>query len=292
MARFGRIYKLVIEQKGGGGQATIEPPMQIEFDIAKDAKEHHNEHRIRVYNLKEATRKSIETPDLVAHLYAGYEEENGAVLMASGTIVDAYSRRVYEDTVTEIQLADGYAALRDTAVSLSYAAGSSTTTAIKAIAAAMGLTLNMSSSAAQKTWTHGFSYYGSARQALHKACRAAGLEWSIQNETIQVISIGGTTQRGIVVLNADSGLVGSPERCREGAREKRAKSKAAIKSVEQQRDGWLVRSLLLPWLNPGDAVRMQSTFLTGDWRVESVKHSGDYFGSDWTSDIKLVEKLT
>ena len=290
MARFRRTYRLVVGPAGGQG-ITILPPMQIQFDVQKDTQEDPNVHSIRVYNLSEATRKALEKPDLRAYLYAGYEEESGAILVASGTVVDSFTRFESPDVITELAVVDGYGELRDTAVSLSFGVGASSATIIADIAGQMGLVLNMPRSLPPRTWEHGFSFYGPARQALHKLCRGAGQEWSIQNQTLQVVATKGVTERSIVVLNAASGLIGSPERVREGSREKDAGSVSKVVSERQRRDGWRVRSLPLPWINPGDRVRMDSRQVKGLWRVDSVSHSADYHGGDWTSELHLVERV-
>ncbi|WP_429001139.1 phage protein [Stenotrophomonas maltophilia] len=290
MPRFRRTYRLVVGPPGGQG-TTILPPMQIQFDVQKDAEEDPNVHSIRIYNLAPSTRKALEKPDLRAYLYAGYEEESGAILLAAGTVVDAFTRFDSPDVVTELAIADGYGELRDSAVSLSYGEGATSATIIQDVAGKMGLVLNMPRSLTARAWEHGFSFYGPARAALHKLCRGAGLEWSIQNQTLQVVATKGVTERSVVVLNAASGLIGSPERVREASREKDAGGGRTVRSERQRRDGWRVRSLLLPWLNPGDRVRMDSRQVKGIWRVESVSHSGDYHGGDWTTDLHIVEML-
>lgn len=291
MARFNRIYKLTVGTAGSQG-TVIEPPLQITFEVDKDVKEDANTHKIRIYNLKESTRREIERPDLRAYLYAGYVEEQGAVLMAGGTVVDAYSYHDGADVVTELEIADGYGEIRDTAISISYGPGASSATIIKDIAGQMGLTLNMPDSLTERTWEHGFSYYGPARQGLHKVTRGAGQEWSIQNETLQIVATNGTTARSVVVLNSGSGLIGYPERTRKGAREKAKVKGKTIVSAEQQRDGWKLQSLLLPWLNPGDPVRVESDTVTGLWRTDSVRHVGSYYGDDWTTEIQLKERIS
>ncbi len=307
MPRFRRTYRLVVGPPGGQG-IEILPPMQIQFDVHKDGQEEPNLHAIRIYNLAEATRRAMEKPDLRAYLYAGYEEESGGILLAAGTVVDAFTRFETPDVVTELAVVDGYGELRDSAVSLSYGAGASSATIIQDVAAKMGLVLNMPRSLPPRTWDHGFSFYGPARAALHKLCKGAGLEWSIQNQTLQVVAVRGTTERSVVVLRADSGLIGSPDRVRQAAREmdatatpdgtakKRPKKDTStagvIKSERQQRTGWRVRSLLLPWINPGDRVKMESRQVQGLWRVQAVSHNGDYQGGDWTTDLDLVEVAT
>jgi len=293
MARFGRTYRLVVGPAGGQGM-TILPPMQIQFDVQKDDQEDPNRHTIRIFNLAEATRRALEKPDLRAHLYAGYEEESGAILLASGTVVDSFTTYQSPEVVTELAIVDGYAELRDTAVSLSYGPGASASTIIGDVAKQMGLVLNMPASLPQRTWEHGFSSHGPARAALHKLCNGAGLEWSVQNQTLQIVAIRGPTQRSVVILSADTGLIGSPERVRQASREKAPPSKKGpdgkkIRSKRQQIDGWRVRSLLLPWINPGDRVRMDSRQVKGIWRVDAVSHTGDFHGGDWTTELTLME---
>jgi hypothetical protein len=126
--------------------------------------------------------------------------------------------------------------------------------------------------------------------------QGTGLEWSIQNQTLQVIAKRGTTKRQAIVLAADSGLIGYPERMREGAREKarvkdeRTGKRANLVSAAQQRDGWRVKSLLLPQINPGDLVKLESRSTEGFYRAESVKHTGDSEGGDWQTELELVDR--
>ncbi len=291
MARFRRTYRLVVGPAGGEGMAIL-PPLQIQFDLEKDAEEDPNIHTIRVYNLKESTRKALEKPDLRAYLYAGYEEESGPILIAAGSVVDAFTRFASPDVITELSIADGYGELRDCAVSLSYGAGASSATIIEAVAKQMGLVLNMPRSIAPRVWEHGFAFYGPARGALHKVCGGAGLEWSVQNQTLQVVRSRGTTERSVVVLNAGSGLLGSPERVRQASREKETKEqrKARGKRKRAKIDGWRVTSLLLPFINPGDRVKLDSREVKGVWRVDAVAHTGDFHGGEWLTEMHLMEQ--
>jgi len=288
MARFRRVYRLVVGPAGGQG-IVVEAPIHIEFDVEKDGEEEPNVHTFRLFNLAEATRAAMERPDMRAYLYAGYEEEGGAILMAGGTVVDSFTSFEAPDVITELAVADGYAEIRDSAVSLSYGAGASSEAIVADVARQMGLVLNMPQSLPPRTWQHGFSFYGPARAALHKLCRGAGMEWSVQNEALQVVATNGVTERSVVVLNAASGLLGSPERVREGSRETDAGGKKGKPSKKQRRDGWRVRSLLLPWVNPGDRVQMDGRHVKGLWRVLSVKHQGQYQGGDWSTELHLVE---
>lgn len=297
--RFDRIYKLVIGKKGQDKNAiVIEPPTRISFDIQKDVKSEPNENTIKIYNLAESTRKAIEKQDLRCVLYAGYSEENNTTLLASGDIATAYSYHEGADWVTEIYFIDGLVEIRDTAVSLGYAANVSSTVIVNDIAAKMGLKLVANNQLNERKWENGFSFYGAARKALDKVVAGTGLEWSVQNGELQIVDKGKPTKRQGVVLAKDSGLIGYPERTREAARAKSADSEDEKKSKRQKttlsnqaKDGWNVKSLLLPQVNPADKVRLESLSVTGWFRAETVKHIGDSHSGDWVTELHLVERI-
>jgi hypothetical protein len=295
MSRFNRVYRLLVGRAGRTG-IEVTHPLRITFDVEKNAAEEPNVHTIRIFNLQPDRRREFEENDLRVRLYAGYAEEDGALLMAAGTVVDAFSFFDGPDVVTELRVADGYAEIRDTAVSLGYAEGVVSSAILRELAGQMGLPLLLGEDVPERSWANGFSFYGPARAALHKVVAGTGAEWSIQNQELQVVAKRGVTRRQAFVLAADSGLVGYPERTSENAREK-AKVKdlttgndARLVSARQQRQGWRVTSLLLPTINPGDLVKMESRTVTGFWRAESVHHQGDSDGGDWQTELQLVDR--
>ncbi|QDJ57248.1 phage protein [Bordetella hinzii] len=295
MARFDRVYRLVVGKSGAKGIEIVRP-IRITFDIAKDAEEEPNDYTIRIYNLAPATRKALEEPGLRCVLYAGYAEEQGPLLMAAGSVVFAYTKYELPDVVTELTVRDGHVELRDTAVSIGLGPGAQASTIIRDIARQMGLPLVMADDVPDRRWHQGFSFYGAARTALHKVTQGTGLEWSIQNQQLQVVQRRGTTRRQAVVLAADTGLIGYPERTREAAREKarvrdqKTGDDVNLVSAQQQRDGWRVTSLLLPTINPGDLVKLESRTVQAFLRVDALRHTGDSEGGDWMTELELVDR--
>lgn len=299
MSRFRRVYRLVVGRTGQPA-LVVEAPLRIVFEIAKSTEEEPNFHTIKVYNLKPDHRREFERKDTRVVLYAGYADEQGALLMAAGSVVDAFTFFDGPDVVTELRVADGYIEIRDTAVSLGYGPGIASSTILRDLAGKMGLPLLLGDDVPERTWANGFSFYGAARTALHKITAGAGAEWSIQNQELQVIAKRGVTRREAVVLAADSGLIGYPERTHENAREKatvkdkQTGNDARLVSAKQQRHGWRVTSLLLPTIVPGDLVKLESRTeaATGFWRVENVTHNGDSEGGDWQTELQLVDRNT
>ncbi|CUJ29266.1 phage protein [Achromobacter ruhlandii] len=295
MPRFDRVYRLLVGKPNQKGVEIVQP-IRITFDVRKDTEEEPNDHTIRVYNLAAATRRALEEPGLRCVLYAGYADEGGPLLMASGSVVFAYTKFEQPDVVTELIVKDGYTEVRDTAISIGLGPGAQARAIIRDIARQMGLPLVMADDVPDRRWQQGFSFYGAARTALHKVTQGTGLEWSIQNQQLQVVQRRGTTRRQAVVLAADTGLLGFPERTREAAREK-AKVKdqttgdnVNLVSAQQQRDGWRVQSLLLPTLNPGDLVKLESKSVEAFLRVEGLQHSGDSAGGNWQTELQLVDR--
>ena len=291
MYKFNRVYRLLIGKSGGKG-VEIRPPLQIEFEIEKNTKPDPNIHRLKLYNLAPETIEAVSKPDGFCVLYAGYVEDEGEVLMAAGGVVDAYTYREGTERITELSVADGWVELRDTAVSLGFGAGVAAHSIIREIAKQMNLTLAMDETLPNRIWRNGFSFYGAARRALDKIVAGAGLEWSVQNQTLQVVQKLQPTKRTAVVLAADSGLIGHPEKIRDGARDKAVPQNSRRKGRTEQsepRDGWKVHSLLLPQINPADIVKIESETVNDFFRVETVKHSGSLDGGDWQTELEVKE---
>lgn len=292
MSRFDRTYRVEC------GDATILPPVHMTAEVVRNAEEDPNQSKVRLWNLRESTRRGLEKLDEKLHLYAGYAEERGALLCALGNVVDAYSYTDGPDTVTQIHFMDGYANIRDTSVTLAYGEGCKASQLCKDIAGQMGLDLRMADGVPDRTWAHGFSFYGAAREALHKIVQGAGLEWSIQLGVLQIVKKLKPTTREGFVLNAGSGLIGHPERTRRGAREKatvkdqNSGDNKTIVSSRQQIDGWRVQSLLLPTINPGDKIKLESEAVQGWFRIASIRHTLDWGGGgDWVSEIEVEDTL-
>lgn len=299
MPSFGRVYRLVVGTAGGTG--TEVTALRVTFDIAKSATLIPNTSRVTVFNLSPAHREAFEQPDLKLILYAGYAQDGGPKLIHSGNVLFSYTRREGANYATELQLGDGSVPYRDTMVTISIPANGTASSAIQQIASAMGLGLRMDPEALDRTWKHGFSFYGPARSALTKVTSATGLEWSIQNGVVQIIQRGGTTSAQAVVISADTGMILSPERMREGSREAATVvSSANAQQLLQQKtligqrlqyNGWRVSTLLLPTVNPGDTVSLQAQDkkAQGTFRVQRLSHRGDSHGGEWRTELELLD---
>jgi hypothetical protein len=296
MPRFDRAYSLIVGPGGGSGVEITD--LRITFSITKDDKKAPNHSKITVYNLSPTTRAALEKPDTRCVLKAGYLEEEGPLEVFQGDVTFAWTSFEGPDVLTTLELGDGAKAYRNAVITLSYPAGASSTIALRDVARRMGLSLSIPNDAPARTWAGGLSFHGAARTALDKITAGTGLSWSIQGGVLQVVRRGGTTNRTVVELAADSGLIGSPERHRKGPQEaiqvtdeatqRRRRAAAATEAY----DGWRVRSLLLPTIAPGDRIKLAARAAEGVLVAKEVRHIGDSHGGDWITEMLLADPST
>lgn len=291
MPQFDRVIRLTVGQPGGDG--VVIENLRMTFDIEKDPTDTTNKCKMLIYNLAPKTRRTIERADSICILEAGYKEDAGLKRIFVGAILHTTTRNEGADQVTELNLADGQIAIRDSVVSVGYAAGTNGQQIVSDIVGQMGLTLRIGPDVAFPDYSNGYSFAGYARDALNIICAAAGAEWSIQNNDLQIIMGGSTTGVRALVFSADSGLIGSPERIVKAPKKahsttsgKRRKKKKKEKPSKQA--GWKIETLLAPTVNPGDAVRLESITVKGWFRVESMRHEGDTHGGDWKTKMELI----
>ena len=280
--QFKRTYKLTIGSQGGSGNEITD--LKIKFTIDKDLTVQTNKSIVEIYNLAPTTRAKLEEDDLICILEAGYNGNMKRIFIGAITYVTNVTNNA--DVVTRLELADGQISVRDTIVSLGYGTNVSAEKIIADIASAMGLAYTIADDVAFENYLNGFSFIGLGRDALNKVTDGSNAEWSIQNNVLQVIAYGGSTNRQALKFSAESGLIGSPERIVKGKRKPVKKQKKHPKY--EKKAGWRIKTLLAPTANPGDLVYVESMTITGWFTIETLKHDGDNFGSDWVTEMELI----
>jgi len=283
---FDRVYRLQVGTKGSNTGTEI-TDLRIQFNIEKTAKKNPNKSSIKIYNLQQSTREEFEKPDTRCLLYAGYKEEQGPLLIFNGNVTFAWTQFDGADVVTEFELGDGQKEIRDTTVSVGYKKGVKSGQVLKDVAKQMGMPLTLPSNAPERLWNNGLSYYGPAHTLVDKVTKATGLEWSMQNGTLQVVESGMVTTRAGILISMDSGLLKHPERMRKDKTENSKKKKS--KDPLKQADGWKVDCLLMPTLNPCDRVKLESRSVNGVFRIEKLTHDGDTHDGDWQTKLTLID---
>lgn len=233
---------------------------------------------LKIYNLaptrREALAKVAAAPII---LVAGYQ--GGAQVIFSGAARTIDHVREGPDWVTHVQSGDGEVAFSQVGAA-SFAGGARLADVVEELTGQMGVNAadaltqlrRGDFAGANKIFLGGFAAAGRSVVYLDQALKAAGIEWSIQDGTLQLTDPGKATQERAYVLSADSGLVGSPDHGAPGKNGEPPLLKA--------------RCLLNGELRPGRAVSIDSVGRSGFYRVETVEHSGDTHGADWTTTVE------
>lgn len=304
MALFDRVASLTIGKPTG--QAIEIRDLRFAFSIEKGSGENPNTCTCRVYNLNTDSRALVETVNNVLILKAGYARDVGELTIFTGTVTRAITKREGADLVTELEMSDGGLEYRDKKTSFSFAPGVSAQSVLTNISATFGLPVRpLPTDIAQKQYSEGFAFVGRSREAMAKACEYLGLEWSLQNREVQILKKGKAVAMQAFVLSPETGLIGSPESehktmgekaaAKKGITEKQkgvrvtfATAETGDKEKKLEVQGWKVKSLLQPAMQPGGYVRLDTKTIKGEFfRIESVTHSGDTHGQDWASELTL-----
>lgn len=290
-------YRIVLPKLGFEFNNLNGEGLNIAFEVDKDLTQQTNKTRLEIMNLTEETRAKFEQPDVEVEIYAGYKDNGGPLKIFTGTVIQSHSSDEGNDIKTKLWLADGRVALRDCVLSLSYPPGTSAGSIISHIASEMGVPLVYGKGVVPSAYPDGYSFAGTAWDALNEVCLGQGFTWSIQNGILQVILAGSVLANQGFVFSPSSGLLGTPARIiranpyEDLDTDERQNKRKNKKEKPDKKAGWEIDTFLFPTVNPGDAVKVESRIITGWFRVQTVRHRGVSLGSEWKSHFQLLEGL-
>lgn len=260
----------------GNVKSAKETALHISFNIEKSDAESANTAKVQVWNLSDQNLKILETKDCIVELKAGYEGNVPLILV--GSITSAITTDDNADRMTEMDVVDGRVALRDTVVNISLNGAVNCQDVYGLIAAQMGIPVIYAEDLAYKVLPNGFSYIGSARNALQKLARCCGHSWSIQNQILQVTWPGRPIAVRGFLLNNDSGLIGTPKRIT-----------ISSSGSSEARSGWEVEYFLNGAIGINDIVMLEGSSANGYFLVHKITMNGDNYEGDWTCTAQLLE---
>jgi len=270
---FDRRCTLQISTKTSSRQWTSgqKNELDLTFSAEKTAGSEPNRCDISVWNLSEDSRRLVSDEGATVRLSAGYVGTEALVFV--GDVDDVQTSRDGADVLSRISCSDGGLAIRSTVVNISTKKDTPVSDLVDQLVGQLGLPkgpIAVVSGALKR----GLAVLGPVQKALDELCSSNGLRWSVQDGAVQVHPVTGTPD-AVVVLSQDTGLVGIPERLVQ------RDQKGGV-----ERRGVKCRSLLQPGLNPGRRIRVKSEWVSGDFVVERVGHSGSTVGGEWYTDVE------
>lgn len=257
-----------------------------------------NSAEIKIWNLSPETRAQIEgaarpfsrpgvprieEPDGIVRLGLGYGADDPAQVFRGDVRVAFTEWPTNTDSVLVVQARDGGHAYNTARVSRSYPRGTPVSTALRDVVSALGIGEGNLAEflgafefrTGATTFPDGYTAHGRAHVVLSDLCRAAGLRWSVQSGSLQLQRQGEPLESRSVRLDAASGLVGSPTWDERGKRSGGRRGRAQV------------QCLIMPGLDPGRKVSVESDTVTGDFEIRQVALAGDTRGNDWFADLEL-----
>lgn len=280
-----RIATLDIGPLGGSDAVHLEG-LRITFRVRKDRDKTANTAEIEVYNLSKKTRDAITETEEFVVLKAGYVQESGAEVLFIGNIVSVTHLVQSPDVVTRIEANDGDKAVREQRVSLSVSEGGSVKGMLDSVLAKLGLpvkTKNVLAKVQDQKFLQGFAFIGRTADAIDALTKRLSMEYSVQNNETKILEEGGSDDTDAIPINAETGMVGSPERQRQLESEI---------NKDKKPPGWKVTCVLHPKLEPGGRIALKSEALPTEtfFGVDKLEHHGDTHGQDWTTVVEVSDK--
>ena len=249
MPKFSRVASLMIY--GKGRSVIVVEGLRINFKVVKTKDEALNTAKIEVYNLSKETRESFSALNSKVLLKVGYNNEDVSDVFR-GDIVRVYTIKKPPEVITVIDALDGRKETV-TKISVGYPPGTTSKSILQDLSELVGFE-GSDISSENKTYKNGFSFSGLTKDILTKVAKFMGADWSVQNGHLKCVSQGQSDKKRINVLSAETGLLDSPVKI--GSIDPTKNSKAV--------DGWKIRCLLLPSLEPGNRVVIKSEMLSSE----------------------------
>ncbi len=277
---FGRVFEVSI----GNRKFTRQ---RVAFEVNKTVKPDPNTAEIKIYNLNEDERLQISrgfqeqvrtgepNTGTLVRLFAGYEDTLPTQIFY-GNLLHVQHAFDDKDIITTLSTGDGSEAYKKTRVQASFGPNTQASSVFRTLTQALKLKPGNSQRALDKLlksqsanmYVQGTVLTGSAAHELTQLCRSAGLQWSIQDGAYHFVDLKQVASKTATVLSPRTGLIGSPTISNKGVLSARA--------------------LIIPGLQPGLQVKLQSRFVEGNFLIAKVRYAGDTHGNDWYADIEAV----
>lgn len=245
------------------------PELSFEFEINFNTDSDGNTGNLKLYNLSGATIDLFNKGQLFT-LSAGYREDLGNILL--GVIVSATTAWEGTEKITSAIVGDCTGRWLNVTVNQTWRAGITASQVAKDIAANLGLGTEGIQIPKDINYPRGKTFSCTCKQALEELARDLKLKLHFTGGKLYLKPAESGLSE-IVVLNPDTGLMGSPEKVDDG-REKSGKR-------------YKVQSLLNHRLKSDAIVKIESQTIEGVWRIDKGRHVLN--GDDFLTEMEVVK---
>lgn len=281
---FGRKWRIQIRD-------LLVSDLRCVFHIKKTKAAKPNTCELVIYNLSPSQRMEIQgpvkrdptekplekflveaRPANFVRIEAGYESKMSQLYF--GEVLDGHTEYEKTEVKTRVSSGDGETDMAKRRVNVPVGPGTTPSQAISMLAAALGVGEGnlsnvksvLDTSSIAQIFETGSVFTGSAWDELQAIARAGNLEISIQDGKLMCLNRGKALAKTAFLLNAGSGLIGTPSVDKHGT--------VSLKTN------------MLPDITPGVPIKLDAKSLKGGYVVDECEYVGDTHGPDWYIAIK------
>lgn len=295
-AYWDRQYRLKVSAPGSFGfeigepESTSNRATHIKFSIEKTDGSTLNTTKIQVWNLNKQQIAILAKEGCQVDLYAGYGDSRPCIF--KGTVSLVTEELDGSDRLIELEVVDGFAQVTDTYVSMSYKGRIGARRIIEDAVNKLGMPVVFSKKAEERLlyvyYTNGYAFVGKATKALQQMCTKALLRYTIQNGIVQITRVSEPVSAIIHKLCKSTGLIGIPKKLYSSAVSS-ANSDTTGSGASSTLYGYEVVYLMNGTIGINDTVYLESSIVTGQFRVSTLKIEGDNYNGDWQCVAELIE---
>jgi hypothetical protein len=254
-----RLFDRIIELKVGDTAIT---GLDIAFEIEKDENPEPNPCHIEIYNLGPGNRATLlKYKQVPVLLKAGYKNHEGIIFY--GDMVRVSHIKEGASWKTTLACGDG-ASVQGKRTQKTYTKGTPLKTVIEDLARQAGLPANSPMRHLEElnqALSHTIAAAGNPMAEIMRMLANLNIKASVQNQALQLRKKDQPLEKEAINLSADTGLLASPEMSSQGV--------------------IIIRSVLMPELQPGRQVHINSATFQGFVTIEKVRFTGSNFGQEW-----------
>lgn len=246
-----------------GNKKITSDDLEINLDIPFTEGKEQDIAEVVIYNLSESTINDIREHKNI-NIMAGYRKQNNVANIFTGVVKTVVVNWVGRDKETTLLLADGGYQWASSRLKKSYPKGSKASNIMRDIINLMGFKPAQVAPKEDKIYPDGFIVNGLKKDELNRLIKETQSTMVTEKGFVYINSGESITETGFI-LNADTGLVGSPTLETDNDDEGKKKP-----------DTYNVTMLLNPLIVKGSKLKVESHALTGEVQVIEGKHDKDF----------------
>ena len=283
---FNRSYRLIVGSASGGNAIEFSD-LQCVFSVDKTNETHPDKCDLKLYNVSEESLTQFLIEDNIVELYAGYGDELSHLFTGQIDVVSTEMQGA--DIVVSMTFSDGRIAMVETVTDEHFAAGSTLDDVLRGLSTKLGFAYVSNNGGLGDNrglnyrFPRGISVTGNVKNWINSTIKGHDIQYFVSNKVAYAIPVNSPVGSEVApIFTPETGLIGSPNK-------KNVTSKVNKKKKSKDvREGVEFKALLSPGVAIGTLVKVESRYVNGIYQVTSVKHSGDYRGSSWFTEVEGI----